>query len=246
MPPNPFAPFTHAHAIALLWTLALLAAAVLIGRRTRFTPAQHTLDRALAAAAIAINIFSIIYFATPPRLSWAHSLPLQLCDLAALLAPIALLAPARCRWARTLVYFWGLGLSSQAFLTPTLTEDFPSLRYWQFWLLHLLIVGTAIYDVLARGYRPTLKDLRLALLVSTAWYLLVFTLNIALAKLGIPEANYGYCANTRPLHPTIIDRLGPWPLRALWLAFIGAAILTFWWAIWLVVPPARRAPRPHR
>lgn len=232
-----FHPFSVAHAIALAWTGALLAVAILLGRHTRHTAGQRTLDRFLAGGAVVTNVFSIVYFATPPRLSWAESLPLQLCDLACLAAPVALLAPERCRWARTLVYFWGLGLSSQAFITPTLTESFPSLRYFQFWLLHLVIVGTAVYDVLARGYRPTLKDLRLALAVSILWFVLVFALNIALARLGLGEANYGYNANTRPTNPTLIDQLGPWPLRALWLGLIGTAIVTFWWAVW---PVSRR------
>jgi hypothetical integral membrane protein (TIGR02206 family) len=226
-----FAPFTQAHAIALAWTAALLSAALIAGRLTRNRPAQRRLDAAIAWFAIGVNIFSLAYFATPPRLSWAQSLPLQLCDLACLLAPVALLKPSA-RWARTLVYFWGLGLSSQAFLTPTLTEGFPSLRYWQFWLLHLVIVGTAVYDVLCRGYRPTMRDLRLAVAVSVVWFALVFALNILLARLGVDGANYGYNADTRPENPTIIDALGAWPARALWLMLIGVCVLTLWWGIW--------------
>jgi len=231
---TPFAPFTTPHGIAIAWTGAVLMAAIVIGRFVRGTGAQRRLDGLLAAGAVLVNAFSIGYFATPPRLGWAQSLPLQLCDLACLLAPIALLWPERCRWARTLMYFWGLGLSSQAFITPTLTEGFPSLRYWQFWLLHLVIVGTAMYDVIARGYRPSLKDLRLALGVSCVWFAVVFALNIVLDKLGVEGANYGYCGDTRPLHPTVIDRLGEWPLRAVGLAVIGAAVMTFWWAVWPV------------
>jgi hypothetical protein len=51
----------------------------------------------------------------PGHLRWDKSLPLHICDLTRLLVPVALWTNHRA--ARAMLYFWGLGLSSQAFIT---------------------------------------------------------------------------------------------------------------------------------
>lgn len=227
-----FTPFSMQHAAALAWTGALLGVAIFAGLVTRGTSRQRTVDRVLAIYAIAANIFSQGLYLTPAHLSWTSSLPLHLCDVAGLLTPVALLLPERARWARTLVYFWGLGLCSQAFITPTLTEAFPSGRYIQFWTLHLAIVGAAVYDVVCRGYRPSFRDWRFAMLVSVAYFLASIGINSLISALGGGDANYVYTGNTRPENPTIIDRLGPWPWRLVPLAMVGSVIVTLLHVIW--------------
>src|SRR5262249_28040185 len=130
-PEQTFHSFSQAHAIALVWTLGILAGVVCIGLRLE-RERRWRWDVLLACLALLVDIGSISYFLMPGRRSWTESLPLQLCDLAGLLAPVALALGEKkqFRWARTLVYFWGLGLSSQAFVTPVLTEGFPAWRYW--------------------------------------------------------------------------------------------------------------------
>jgi hypothetical integral membrane protein (TIGR02206 family) len=226
-----FHPFALSHLIALAWTLPWIVVSCWLGRRfMRAGRATEELRIRLAWAVVAIivNAWSITYWFLPEHFDIGKSLPLQLCDVAGLVVPLALIG--WWRWARTLLYFWGIGLSTQAFITPTVEVGMGHQRYWLFWLLHLVIVGGAVYDLVVHRYRPRLRDLVVALAISIGWLIGVFLLNIALGN----GANYGYVGDTHPENPTIIDALGPWPLRAVWVAGIGIAVLIALWGIWLV------------
>ena len=48
------------------------------------------------------------------------------------------------------------------------------------------------------------------------------------------DTNYGYVGPTRPSVPTLIDFLGPWPLRVIWLILIGASVFVLAWAPWAI------------
>jgi uncharacterized membrane protein YwaF len=52
--------------------------------------------------------------------------------------------------------------------------------------------------------------------------------------------NYGYVGRAEPEHPTVIQSLGPWPLRLVWMALIVEAVFVAMWAIWPLAL-ARRA-----
>ena len=156
----------------------------------------------------------------------AKTLPLQLCHLTAPAA--ALLLITRCAALRPLVYFWGLSLCTQALATPSLTEGPALYPFWFFWGTHGLIVGVAIYDVLARGYRPTLRDYGIACAASAAYFALVLPLDIVYGW------NYGFVGPGKPDVRTIVDALGPWPerLAAIVALVAGAmALLLLPWRI---------------
>jgi hypothetical integral membrane protein (TIGR02206 family) len=199
-----FRPFTLMHGAVVLAFALLVTATVTLRRRRRDTPAGEALDRRVgllaAVAFVATNGWPLM----PGnfRLDW--SLPLHGCDLTTLCVPLALLTSWRP--ARALVYFWGLGLSTQGFITPDLQDGPARVGFWTFWLAHFFIIGGAFYDV-ARGYRPTWRDYRLALGTSLAYVALILPLDLALG------VNYGYLGPATPDHPTIVDALGPWPWR---------------------------------
>jgi uncharacterized membrane protein YwaF len=44
-----------------------------------------------------------------------------------------------------LVYYWGLVLGPQAIFTPSLSVDFPDMRFFAYWAKHRLVVWSAIY-----------------------------------------------------------------------------------------------------
>jgi hypothetical integral membrane protein (TIGR02206 family) len=167
------------------------------------------------------------------------SLPLQLCDLAALVAAGAMITDWRP--LRALLYFWGIGLSTQAFISPIIQAGPNSLRFWMFFVSHTMIVGSAIYDLIVRGYRPRGRDALLAMGVTAAYSLSMFLLDIYLSRAVGVQINYGFVGNTTPDNPTIMNKLGPWPLRVLILALIVIAGFTMLWAVW---PLSRRLTRP--
>lgn len=173
-------------------------------------------------------LLSMVYWMLPGRFRWDLSLPCQLCDIAVLVAPFMFLTTWR--WPRTMLYFWGIGLSTQAFITPTLEPSYgmQTLGYWLFFGLHTAIVGSAVYDVIVRRYRPNWRDLLLALGITVGWFVSMFFLNQLLGD----NANYGYVGPARPDRPTVVDALGPWPQRVLVMAAIGIALFICMWAVW--------------
>lgn len=211
------------HGLVLVCSVALVAAAVVIQRGTRArSPAKADSYRKLAG--VAILLFEIVHVAywlcfREGGFNLQESLPLHFCDISGLIAAAALIFPDR--RLVTLLYFWGVGLSSTAFIVPVVTDGPAHLVFWTFWLSHLIIVGGAVFFVLAEGYTPGFRDLLFALAVTTAYVLLLLVLNIAVGT------NYGYVG--RESEPTAF--LGNWPFPRLPLLFLGGALLET--AAWL-------------
>lgn len=224
-----FEPYSASHAITLACCVLAIALSCWMGRRWRDTPRECRLRAAWAWFVIAWQGVAIVWWLLPAQFNVAESFPLHVCDLAALIAGPALLS--RRRWPRTILYFWGLGLSTQAFFTPVVVEGLAHPKFWFFWVGHLQIIGSAVYDVVVRGYRPARRDYLLAAGATLAYGSAMLAFNLATG------ANYAYVGNTTPDAPTLLDHLGPWPLRVVWLALIALGWMA---ALWLAWPLARR------
>jgi hypothetical integral membrane protein (TIGR02206 family) len=175
-------------------------------------------DRILALSLFAIWILLAGRNLLPGHFRWDRSLPLHICDLTGLAAPIALWT--RWRPARAILYFWGLGLSTQAFITPVLLAGPVHFAFWAYWIGHFAIVMTAIYDITVRAYQPNWSDWRNMVLISAAYVLIVMPVN---QRLGV---NYGYLGRTEVAQRTLVRVLGPWPERVprlVALVWIGMA-----------------------
>lgn len=224
-----FTPFTLFHlVVAGLFAFTMVAAA-LLGRRWRGTEREWRFRSLFCWGTIVWQAMAVVYWAWPTHFDIQESLPLHLCDVAAWVAPLALLTQRR--WLRGVLYFWAIGLSTQAFFTPVLDEGLSHPKFWFFWVGHTQIVGAAIYDVVALGFRPAWRDFRAGVIANAALFAVVMPLNLAFG------VNYGFVGNIEPEHPTLISRLGPWPLRVLWIVLIVHGVML---ALWLVWPLADR------
>jgi hypothetical integral membrane protein (TIGR02206 family) len=208
------------------WTVLVVfafgsAALVWIGRRQNESQAR-IFGRVLGAITMAVFIVALVYKLVQPSI--AHSVPLQLCDLAELAAAYALWSQRN--WAFTLAYFWGLPLSSQALITPDLDgPDFPGHGFLTFFALHLLIVWAAIYLTWGRGMQPGWRGYRFAVITTLMWGAFTFVFNT------IAGTDYGFL-NGKPLNPSLLDVLGPWPYYVLAeIVIVGAvwALMTWPW-----------------
>jgi hypothetical integral membrane protein (TIGR02206 family) len=199
-----FRPFSHTHVVVVLVFAALAVILITLGRRWRDTSRGAQLAGGLAIAGFVVWITINGWWLLPRNFSVAHSLPLHVCDLTCLLAPLVLLWPAR--WMRAILYFWGLGLSMQGFIQPDLRDGPGRPGFWFFWANHYVVVGFAIYD-LARGYRPGWRDYAIAVAAAVVYVGIVLPIDV------IWGLNYGYLGPTKPGQPTLIDHLGPWPWR---------------------------------
>jgi hypothetical integral membrane protein (TIGR02206 family) len=157
------------------------------------------------------------------------SLPLQLCDLSWMLAVVALWT-GRAR-AATLLYFWGLTLTVQALVTPTLDQAFPDPRFFMFFGMHLLTIWAALFLTFGLGKVPDWADYRFAVLVTAVWAALVMAFN------AVADTNYGYLAQ-KPSTGSALDLFGPWPLYVL----VEIAVIAAGWAL-ITWPWTRAASR---
>lgn len=233
----PFEPFSVTHLAVVVAHGLIMLALVGLGRVARGTRAGERLHAWWAWFVVAVQACNVLYWCTPPRLDPADSLPLHVCDLAGLVAPLALLARARV-W-RTVLFYWGLGLSTQAFVTPVIRDGPETVRFHLFFFSHLTIIATPLYDFFVRDYRPRWKDLALITVISMAYL-------GAMVALNAPTGwNYGYVGQSKPDNPTVIDKLGPWPLRLLWMTLMVHALFAIltWVACW---PVWRRLCAPHQ
>jgi len=189
---------------------------VCVGRRQSERQAQR-LGRMLGAATAVIYAAILVYVLTPPTIE--SSVPLQLTDLATVVAAYALWSQKQ--WAYALTYYWGLVLSTQALISPALqSPDFPHYQFLAFWAIHLLVVWAAIYLTWGRGMRPNWRSFRLAIVVTLAWATVTFTFN------RIAGSNYGFL-NRKPSTASLLDVMGPWP----WYIVIAATLVSIIWAL---------------
>ena len=216
-----FSAYGPSHLTVLALFAVGSAALVWLGRRQSASQAR-VFSRALGALILVIFGAALAYKLAEPSL--AHSVPLQLCDLAELTSAYALWSQRK--WAFALTYYWGLPLSSQALITPDLDgPDFPSHEFLTFFALHVLIVWTAIYLTWGLGMRPSWRSYRFAVITSLSWVAFTFVFNTVAAT------DYGFL-NRKPANASLLDFLGPWPSYVLAeIAIIGVvwALMTWPW-----------------
>lgn len=225
--------FGPLHIVTVAFLLFLMLGATWLGRTWRKTRREHRLRHLWAWLTIGWQAIAVVWYLWPSHFDLAESLPLQLCDIAAWIAPLALLTQAR--FFRTLLFFWGIGLSTQAFLTPVVDRGIDSFEYWLFWIGHTQIVGSAIYDFSVLGYRPAWRDFVTVTLVNLGCLAAILPFDL------LTDTNYWYVGNMKPDHPTLIDRLGPWPMRIVWMFLIAEGTLAL---LWLAASAACRHAEP--
>jgi hypothetical integral membrane protein (TIGR02206 family) len=174
------------------------------------------LGHALAALVVGYAVARYIQLGLADGLSWEYSLPLELCHWVMIACVIAMYSPNRL--AHEIAYFWGLGGTLQAVLTPEVFESFPSWEYIQFFWGHGAVLLSVVYIMTAKKFRPS-PGCVLRMMIAV---------NVYAAGVGTVNAlfgwNYGYLCRP-PLRPSLIDYLGPWPWYILSLE--GIALLIF-------------------
>ncbi len=221
-----FRPFTLTHAVVVIVFAVGMIALCIIGRRMRGSPVEPRVRFALGCIALAIWGWSQVHWLQPALLDWSKSLGLHVCDLGGLVAAAALLRKER--WVRSLLYFWGLVLCTQAFVTPIVTEGPDTVRFWLFWVTHAAIVGCAIFDCAVGGFAPNFADLVGSILITATYIAAMFVLDF------LTGWNYGYVGNVPSDTPTLLDHLGPWPWRVLVQVAMGIIAFTLAWLPWEV------------
>jgi hypothetical integral membrane protein (TIGR02206 family) len=225
--------FDTQHLVVLL-TLAFLAALIARGGRRMNGRARSWLGIMLAC--LVPGYYLALYYQAI-RNSWlqlGNALPMQLCDWVLIACLVALTRPNAL--AAEIAYFWGLGGTLQAVLTPDRMQGFPSWRFLQFFWGHGSALLCIVFIIAAQRFRPR-PGSTLRMLIAVNVY--------GLAALGLDLAfgwNYGYLRH-KPAGSSLFDFLGPWPWYILSLE--GIALANFWllglpWKIWDSLRDPRR------
>ena len=230
-----FEVYSLVHGLIVLACFVSIVTAVLLGVRwARKAPEREVrLRRAWCVFVVAFQVFVTIWWLLPGNLDLKTSLPLHLCDLVVWLVPFALLG--QMRLTQSLLYFCGLALSSIAFASPILEAGPTRLEFWLFWIGHTQIVGSALYLLVVRGFRPESHDFEAALIATLVYSALIVPLNLAL------EANYGMLGRASGA----ASQFGPWPERIFVLLALETLMYVLFWVPWALAR-LRPAPLPIR
>jgi hypothetical integral membrane protein (TIGR02206 family) len=226
-----FQAFTPQHLGLVAGFLVVAVALALLGRELRGTRSEVRFRRGFALVIPCFTVPMQVLQLLPGDYDLGGSLPLQLCDLAWVAAVVALWTR---HWAATaLVYFWGLTLTVQGIVTPSLEQAFPDPRFVMFWGMHFLTVWAAVYLTFGIRVPVTWRSYRLALAATATWAVAVMAFN------AVTGTNYGYL-NRKPAAGTLLDLLGPWPGYVLVEVVVVATV----WALltwpWVRVRPGAR------
>ena len=200
--PTEFVTFSVEHGVAAGIALASAVGLAVAVRWSGSKRLDWAVRRFLAVACIAYESYEIVWRAIEPGSRWQDALPLHMCDLSLLVAPLVLLTQHR--YAFEALYFWGIGGATQSLATPTLATGFPSRDCINFFLGHALIIASALYAAVVIGLRPTWRSIPRVWLATLAYALLILPINFLIGT------NFLYVAH-RPYSPTLLDWLGCWP-----------------------------------
>jgi hypothetical integral membrane protein (TIGR02206 family) len=216
-PKHLFHPFGAAHLAVIFLTIALPFFLAFAVHRTK----SRFLERSICFSISALLLINYVAYLIVARnfgvTSWQKTLPMQLCDWAMVVIIVALWTGNR-RWLE-IAYFWGIGGTLQAIITPNLRFGFPDLRFISFFVAHSGIIIGIVFLMLIYGFRPR----PIGILRTFAWtefyFVIAFTIDLLTGE------NYGFLLH-KPEAFSLLSYLSDW--RPLYLIeFHGLAWLFF-------------------
>jgi hypothetical integral membrane protein (TIGR02206 family) len=147
-----FQPYGLPHLTVIFLTIALPFALAAIVRRTRSERIEKLIIAILSAVLILNYVVYLVFIRSHGVVDWRQMLPMQMCDWGMFVVIVAMWSGNQ-RWFEV-AYFWGIGGTLQAVLTPNLRFGFPDWRFISFFTSHCGIIIGVVFLMLTRRYRP--------------------------------------------------------------------------------------------
>jgi len=179
-----FHPWSPSHFVVIFLTIALPFILALIVHRTK-SPRLERSIRLTISALLIINYLAYVFVARNFGVDrWYKLMPLQLCDWAMIVIIVALWTGSR-RWLE-IAYFWGIGGTLQAIITPNLQFGFPDLRFISFFVAHCGIIIGIVFLMLIYGFRPRPIGILRTFAWTEVYFVVAFTTDLLTGE------NYGF------------------------------------------------------
>jgi hypothetical integral membrane protein (TIGR02206 family) len=179
-----FQPYGLPHLTVIFITIVLPFALAALVRRTKSQRIERVIIVALSAVLILNYLAYLVFIRSRGVVDWRQMLPMQMCDWGMVVVMVAMWTGNQ-RWFEV-AYFWGIGGTLQAVLTPNLPYGFPDWRFISFFTSHCGIIVGVVFLMLTRHYRPyPMSIVRVWL-----WSEFYFVVTLAVDKLT--GFNYGF------------------------------------------------------
>src|SRR5262245_10055336 len=179
-----FQPYGLPHLTVILITIVLPFALAALVRRTKSQRIERIIIAALSAVLILNYLAYLIFIRSQGVVDWRQMLPMQMCDWGMVVVIVAMWTGSQ-RWFEV-AYFWGIGGTLQAVLTPNLRYGFPDWRFISFFTSHCGIIVGVVFLMLTCGYRPYPMS------ILRAWLWAEFYFVVTLVVDQFTGVNYGF------------------------------------------------------
>jgi hypothetical integral membrane protein (TIGR02206 family) len=233
-----FRPYGLPHLTVIFLTIALPFALAALVQRTKSERIEKTIIAALSAILILNYLAYLIFIRSQGVADWRQMLPMQMCDWGMVVVIVAMWTGSQ-RWFEV-AYFWGIGGTLQAVLTPDLRYGFPDWRFISFFTLHSGIIVGVVFLMLTQRYRPYPMS------IVRVWLWSEFYFVVTLIVDAVTDFNYGFLLH-KPQAFSILSFLSD--SRPLYLLELqGVALLFFLglYAPFAIVDLARGKLLGHR
>jgi hypothetical integral membrane protein (TIGR02206 family) len=217
-----FQPFGPAHLVVIALTISMPFVLAAFVRKSRWPRGERIIGWLLAGLLVFNYVAFEIYLASTGGWLWQKALPFHLCNWAMVVIIVALLT-GRERWLEV-AYFWGIGGTLQAVLTPELKYAFPDIHFLNFFVAHSGIVVAIAFMMIVKRYRPHW----FSVVRVFAWTELYFVVTIGIDL--VTGENYGFLLRP-PASASLLDALSD--NRVLYILEMHLLALVFYVVLYL-------------
>src|SRR5260370_24850065 len=179
-----FQPYGLPHLTVIFITIVLPFALAALVRRTKSQRIVGIIVVGLSAVLILNYLAYLAFIRSRGAVDWRQMLPMQMCDGGIVVVIVAMWTGHQ-RWFEV-AYFWGIGGTLQAVLTPNLRFGFPDWRFISFFTSHFGIIVSVVFLMLTRGYRAYPISIVRVWLWSEFYFVVTFVVD------GLTGFNYGF------------------------------------------------------
>jgi hypothetical integral membrane protein (TIGR02206 family) len=212
-----FQPYGLPHLTVIFLTIVLPFALAAIVWCTKSRRVDKVIIGVLSAVLLLNDLVYLVFIRSRGIGTWQQMLPMQLCDWGMVVVIVAMWTSNQ-RWFEV-AYFWGIGGTLQAVLTPNLRFGFPDWRFISFFTSHCGIIIGVVFLMLTRRYRPYPMSIVRVFLWSEFYFVVTFITD------KLTGFNYGFLLH-KPEAFSILSLLSDsYPLYLLQMH--GLALLFF-------------------